>query len=318
MPLFKNERQAYIRRRRIYIDSDQRLPGSLSEFDFTVPLDNLLENVISIEMVGYNIKTDLQQTYVARSGSLNGNNLIDVHVDDNATNSNPLTYTVTIPPRNYTTLSSLATDLTTAFGVAVAATGNAYWIARPWLFGVFTLNTGYITIDCQFSGISAAIEENSGVFRFGTGGNKKDSGGGQLGFLTDEDTSGVLTDAALTFLMGTPLAIQPPELQPFRFMDVNITNAPELQPVGRIMLVDDPTDSKTTNINKRPRLLTDPIKRLDSLHVVCTMGPVFHGGPFDTRPPLSRSRGGIDLIFDVLIIAQEQDIPSWVQQELVY
>lgn len=317
MPLFKNERQAYIRRRRIYVDSDQRIPGSASEFDFTVPLDNLFENVVGIEMVGYNIKTDLQQTYIARDGFLNGNNLIDVYVNDHATLSNPLSYTVTIPPRNYTTVSALAVDLQVALNNAVAATGNAHWIARPW--SVFAnINTVRFEVLEYVLGVDHPLEENTGVFKFGTGINRLDSGGGQIGYFTDEDTLGALTDAALVFKTGMPIAVQTPELQPFRFMDVSITNAPELQPVGRIMLVDDPTDSKTALINKRPRLLTQPIKRLESLHVVCTMGPSFHGGPFETRPPLSRSRGGIDLIFDVLVVTQEQDIPGWVQQELTY
>ncbi len=317
MPLFKNEHQAYVRRTRVYVDSDQRLTGSLSEFDFVVPLEQPLENVVGIEMVGYNIKTDLQQTFIAQIGNYNGNNILDVSVNDYPTMSNPLTYSVTIPPRNYTTVESLADDLETLLNAAVLATGNVYWIARTWSLFVQTLE-GSETITIIFEMTGAFIEDIA-TFTFRTGPNHQNSGGGQLGFLTDEDTLGVITDASMVYVAGLPIQVQTPQLQPFRYLNVNIANAPELQPANRIILSDGTFhSSKTTVIDSRPRLLTQPIKRLDTLHVVCTMGPVFHGDSLETRPPLSRSRGGIDLIFDVLVVAQEQGIPSWVKQELTY
>ncbi len=320
MPLFKNEHQAYIRRIRVYVDSDQRLEGSKSEFDFVFPLTNLIENVVGIEMVGYNIKTDLQQTFIAQTSTQDGNNILDISVNDILTLSNPLTYTATIPPRNYVTVADLAANLQATLRATVVALGDPFWSSgipeREWIV-LPTNQTGTITALYIVMGYGAFEIMNNAVFEFGTGDNRLNSGGGQLGFFTDEDTSVTIITGGRTVIR--PIPVQVPQLQPFRFLDVSITDAPELETVGRIMLVDDPiVDSKTRDIDSRPRILTQPIKRMETMHVVCTMGPTFHETQSKTRPPLSRSRGGIDLIFDILVIAQEQDIPSWVQQEWTY
>ena len=320
MPLFKNEHQAYIRRIRVYVDSDQRLEGSKSEFDFVFPLTNLIENVVGVEMVGYNIKTDLQQTFIAQTSDQNGNNILDVSVNDILTLSHPLTYAVTIPPRNYTTVSDLASNLQTILRDAVTALGDPYWslnlTSRKWVV-LPTNQTGNITALYFVMGFGIHEIMNNAVFEYGTGENRLNSGGAQLGFFADEDTTVTVIQYGRTLIR--PIPVQVPQLKPFRFLDVSIADAPELETVGRIMLVDDPIfDSKTRDIDSRPRILTQPIKRMETIHVVCTMGPTFHENQAETRPPLSRSRGGIDLIFDILVVAQEQDIPSWVRQEWTY
>ena len=191
MPLFKNDRRAYIRRRRIFVDSDLRLPRSNSEFDFIVPLDNLLENVVSIELVGYNIKMDIQQTFVSataatiRTPATSGNNIIDVFMDDFATSSHPLSFSVMIPPRNYTSVAALATDLTPllqAAMIAEATISDAYWLPAIWSATTSTIGE-QIYIVYAVTGVVDTVA----VFKFGTGLNRDNSGGGQLGFYTNED-----------------------------------------------------------------------------------------------------------------------------------
>lgn len=321
MPLYTNVHKAYVRRKRIFIDSDERdFSRSRSEFDFVIPLDNLLENVVSVELVDFSIKRDLQQTFIEETEDGYGNNIIDVYMNDIATETNPLYFTVTIPPRNYTLLTELATDIQDLLNAAVVATGDAYWIARPWLV---TVNTSPISgIDTGGPDDTLLIQvfdptADIGRFLFQSGANHRNNASVPLGYFDGVDTNVTLlyrpTGGGATTLIGNPVQNQAAKLSPFRFMDVNIQQVPELQPLARISLDEGYLLSKTEQVDARPRMMTNPIKRMDEMHVICTIG-----ADEQKRPPLSRSRGGIDLVFDVLVIAQEERVPSWMQQEFIY
>jgi hypothetical protein len=315
MPLFANSRPAYVRRRRVFVDSDLRdMTRSASEFDFVFPLRAALQNVVSIELVDYSVKRDLQQTFVAAGGGFPGNNVIDVYINDVATETHPLYYTVTIPPRDYTRTAELAAALQVLLNAGMAATGDAFWATESWTVGVRSTAQVGVGEDSQNNLTFDILLEGSHIsqFLFKTGPSARDNASVPLGFFEGSDSNLPFRTIGTGALFTSPFTNQVAKLAPFRFMDVRIAQAPELSPVGRVSLFENAdTGSKTEIMDSRPRMLTQPLRRLDELRVVCTIGS-------ERRPPLSRSRGGVDLVFDVLEVSQEQDVPGWMQQDFVY
>lgn len=313
MPLFENSRPCYINRKRIFVDTDQRdKTRSNSEFDFIFKTGALYENVVSIELVDYTIKTDLQTTFYEASGEYPGNNYIDIYLQDTDEY-----FTTVIPPCNCYSQEYMATVVQDALN---STAGMPFtWVVQA----ADVRSDGAPRFDFSFDVGTPA--NTTAQFLFKTGANARNSAARALGFSPDKDTPLELTALGTTFF-SMPFDPLPPVMVPFQYFDVHIMEAPELDPVARISLV---ADDKKVIVNSpgfesdkfsyttcdtheaRPRLLTQPIKRLDELHVVCTLGP-------GKIPPLSRSLGGIDLVFDILVVTQDLNVPEWAKHEFLY
>lgn len=309
MPLQALDAQSYIRRTRLLVNSDQRATSSNSQFDFVFELPSPFEKVIGLEMVGYNMKRDVQQTFYPDQGFFKGNLFIDVYMDRANALDTPYYFTIELAPRDYTDLADLQADLQAALNDTMDAGGHP------------TFNTGFISwtvTSATTRGVTMIYYElnNSsyfGQFLFGSGPNAHRSAAKVLGFVEGVDSNAYVEyDAGLfgTGFYNTPQTTSFVALAPWRYIDVHIDEFPELKPVARIPFFDATTTLYERSDASAPRLLEQPVKRLDSMRFRLTLP--------DGRPPLERSLGGYDLVFDVLTLSPETGIPAWVQQKLVY
>lgn len=321
MPLAQLPGESYIRRTRVYIDSDKRNINSKSQFDFNYDLDELYEKIIGIELVGYNIKKDCQQTFSEASGSLNGNNIIDIRMDDVATHTNPLFFTVTIPPRNYSDINELASDLQLLINTEMDLQGHVLHNTGA---GVVWSVTGFADPIDSSVNLIFAIDENGnektieGRFMFNTGSNTHNNAAFPLGFYEGADTPVTYVAQIVVFLFpalavfNVPLIIRGTKLSPYRFLDLRIKEASELDPVARIPIVDTIPESAPDTILNRgaPRLLTSPIRNIQTININLTL--------VNKRPPTENSIKGFDLIFDFLLLSPGTSIPNWATHDLKY
>lgn len=308
MPLQALDSQSYLRRVRLLVDSDKRDASSLSQFDFVFELPNPFEKVIGLELVGYNMKRDLQQTLVADTPTYAGNLFIDVYMDNATFFNDPFYFTVELAPRNYTSITEFAADLETALNDAMDAGGH------PTNNTAFGTSWQVTVADGEISNLlTYSVTANSyAQFLFGTGPNAHRSAARLLGFAEGVDTNEYKEYTVPLF--GTGFISMPQQRAPVRFnrwryIDVRIDEFPELDPVARIPLLST-LDLEEGSDRARLRLLTQPLDELSSMRFKLTMP--------DGSAPLPRSLGGFDLIFDILLLAPETGIPSWVNQKLVY
>jgi hypothetical protein len=302
MPLQTVRGPHYIKRSRIFINPDDRIvTQSKDQFDYTIALDTLYENVTSIELVNYNIRSSLQKTFMEEDGRLPANNLVDLHLEDVATGLEVLDFSVEIPPVGYNDATTMATALTTLFNDQMDAEGHAFFNTTNTVVWTVAVN-----IDINVSDIDQALTftiEEGGTpntiirdFLFATGENTKNNASVPLGFPMDLDSS-----------------IEPtfrPELFPFRYVDVFIKEFNEHSPVARIFLTNDVLFVKKRTTVANTRLLTEPRRRLEEMHVQMYL-------PRKRKPPIEVC-DGVDLVFELLQISPEPHIPSWVDQQLKY
>lgn len=309
MPLQALDSQSYVRRTRLLVDSDKRDESSLSQFDFVFELPTPYERVIGLELVGYNMKRDVQQTLIADNPPFYGNLFIDVYMDNKSTFTDPYYFTVELAPRNYTSAADFAVDLTTALNNAMDAGGHGTYntgLGVSWAVTVSS-DDSLILLDYTVTGGNTYTQ-----FLFGTGPNAHRSAARVLGFPEGVDTQEYREYIVPVF--GTAFIDKPQQsasanLNRWRYIDVRIDEFRELDPVARIPLLG-PNDLKEGEDLARVRLLTNPVRELSSMRFKLTMP--------DGSAPLERSLGGFDLVFDVLLLAPETGIPTWVQQKLEY
>jgi len=259
MPLQAFDTQSYIRRVRVFVDSDQRDTNlSKSPFDFVYDLGTEYEKVASIELVDFNVRRDISQTFYTKTSTTNGNNFIDVQMRNLGSGAQTLEFTVEIPPRNYTSGEELAADLTVLFNDAMNATADPFFSSvgtspHTWTVSIGSFN-GFLSVlntdkTSRFYFVATVAVatppgdyEQSIKFLFGSGPNKEHSAHHTLGFVKadTQDPFGTLTIIYVfsTADKKTPLQLYFGDLQGFPWVDVRVEEVPELDPVARINLAD--------------------------------------------------------------------------------
>lgn len=328
MPLYNLNTPHYLNRRRVFIDADERdTEQSRSIWDASYILDRYYSKIQAIELVSYNIPRYIMPTFVnsrvtTDGKTVVGNNKLDIRLAD-VPETRSLTFTVTFPPGRYDSVSDFTSVLPTLIETAMDAEGDAFFNTGAGVnFTVFTLPSSFYASDrvqvvSDISGDHTAI---SMEYLFGTGTNKDSSAWNVFGFKKGTNNGGLRTVVAGNSLM-TPITLYDPvpdsefTVAPYRYIDVYIQEAPELNPVARIFMTDEKTTSAnyTTNqlVQNRPRLLTDlPLRKLQNINVRLE----FEGGIL----PTEEFECGYDLIFDFLVLSPEQDRPKWTNQQLTY
>ena len=287
----------YIHRQRICVDPDQRdRVRSKSQFSFVLPLEASLEYVVGCELVDYNVRSSLQQTFFAAEPGFPGNNMIDVHMEDAATNAEVLDFTVVIPPGTALT----AANLTTLFNDQMDAQADIFHNTANDVVWAITQEAELNSLN-QDNAFQFLVQENGGAdtieatFLFSSGANSANSAAAVLGF-DQADTTGTV-----------PIPPYQPNTTPFRYLEVRIAEFRELDPVGVIFLTDDASYSLSREGMTRARLLQEPERFLRELRVELTLP--------DGRTPNPAVISGVDLVLELLVLAPEPAIPRWVQQQ---
>ncbi len=298
-------KETYLKRVRVAVDSELRASGS--QFDFTFELPSTYEHVASIELVDYNVSHSHQRTF---RDTAPANNCVTVHLESTSGPPEELTFKVTFSSQTRDTApttAEFASQLTSEFNAAMNAQSHSYFnIAGDVVWTI----TEQVTTNVM--GVCNALDfliydNNNGIpvaatFLFGS--VPADSAAMVLGF-TDADTS-VFTIGGTTYYYPVPSFI--PTLVVDRYMDVFIGQFPELHPVARIFLTDDTNYTSSLLAIRDVRLLTTPVPRLEKLSIRLRLA--------NNRIPLSYIAKGVDLVFELLLVSSETQLPSWVNQQL--
>lgn len=318
MPLLDFSREKlYLRRDRLWVDSNEREPGSRSLHDVNLELPRQFENVQALNLVQHNIPTDMLPTFTEPAGGLRGNNKLDVRIEVAAAPSTFVEYTVSLnTEKTYLTMAALATDVEDALNDGLAAAGH----------GTINAGNGYVwsITTTSFVYFSPTVQSESGLFKFtmisaanayflfGSGPSTGDGPELVLGFEEGVDTIIPTQGSRGIYSSFTnepyPVSYKMVSLRPFRFVDVYVDEISANDPVARILAP--PGQFRYTKcLVPFSSLLTDPVRRLTQMRVRLLLD--------GKRVPNPASTDGWDLVFDVISLARLQEIPSWMRQTIM-
>lgn len=317
MPILDLDRPLYVRRERMYVDNIARnLLDSRNQFDIVMDCPKRYQNIQSIEVVNYNIPVDMAATFYLKSGTQNGNNLLDIELINDA-GTQTLAFTVDITaPVSYEDKGTMATDIQTQIQDQMDALLDPYFTSPQvtWLVELtgpsndimkFTVNTTY-----PATTIFA-------TFLFGTGPNKNDSPAQVFGFVPGQDTTTMASwTGPISNVPGhtAPFAYHRLQLQPLKYTDLTCLQIqPSLSrevPLARMFITNRAEWAQSEETTPRPRLYKEPLKYADKLNFKLLLQ--------GNNLPASVSTNGWDVTIDLLNLSDETCVPGWVVQRLQY
>lgn len=299
MPLLADARfgSSYVRTDKLFINSNDRSSGTVT--DYTIDLKTQLQNVIAIEITGYNLPLALAPTFTSRTSLINpGNDKVDFCISNGVITSN---FTFTWPSKQYTYSNvtvpylSYVDTLQQLLNLSIASDPT---------FGALGPNSATFVAAIDPDERTVVTVYGTGVtgfgFRFASGPNAADSAYNSMGF-TKVDTLVARTVTSSGFT----------RLRPFRFVDINIDAAKEFKPLKRIYMTDLLTFGTTRNDADltRTRLLNQPVRSLQRLQISLSLE--------NNIKPVDQGLAH-DLTLTIFSLNNEQVLPKWLKQSFVY
>jgi hypothetical protein len=309
MPLQTLPSRNYLRCERIHVNSNDRSDQSKSAFDFVVPLDQLYEKVVAFELVSWNVPYATAPCIFSETRLTSPNNLLDVRLTDVPSVVGSRTFAVEMHEAGYATVEDLAIDLENQLMWHMDAEDFEYHTegagaVDPVRFRV-THEDGKLNVTSQMRAGAVFVDNSMSVeFLFTSGPNAGSTPATVFGFTTEADT--LISTSPL--ILG-PVSTFPVILSPFRYIDVFLKDVPELKPMARIPLSGDLYATENHNTNSF-RLLTQPIRNIQELHIQLTM--------VNGADPEPVTTNGFDFVFDLLLLDPNNCVPTWIQQQLAY
>lgn len=300
MPLEQEKTQEnYIKVNKLFISSADKNQNSRGAYEYQIDLNTEIQYVVGMEITGYNFPSEIAPTFVAPGINFDGTNAIDFELQAGALvkqfsafwPEKQYTYeNVTVPYLSYVqTLQQLLNQA----------------IQNDPDFGTGAPNEAFILSSTDPEEVTHLTISGPGVtgfrFLFDSGPNRNDSAFNAMGY-NQVDTAFTLKEIGPTRT----------NLRPFRFLDINIKEAEEFQPLKRIYTTDNlyyGTVRNDPSITRTRLLSSQPIHRLSRLNIKITL----EGG---VVPPVFQ---GLDheLTLTVFSIANETYVPKWVRQVFV-
>lgn len=340
MPLKEVSTPHYIKRTRIAVDSRERdLARSKSRSDYVFNVPEQIQNVIGIELVGWCFDTLYAPTYIGRyntfapqrfpgdeiASPIAGLHTADIMLQD--PNNLNRTMVFTIDAENFLGIPGgsasfcwflFESSTITVQVMALATTFTFLGLNDP------NFNTGNTQLQFQTDDLSvfnmywydsATFEPFYSFFLFKSGPTASDQASRALGFEPFVDTS----IPPLFDVTPNPPSNQQYVLfgdykanaQPCRYLNVHVKEVTEdFDPLARVYIdrISDPEYKRPCNEGSNMRLLSNPVRRLDRLSIRL-MVEDYRVGQLQTPDH--------QLTFDVLSLAQESSIPTWVKQKVV-
>lgn len=288
----------YVKVSRLYISSADRTESSSSRFDYTVVLDQPLQYVIGFEVTGYSFPTSIAPTFVRGNKVNPGTDRLDFSLTAGATTR----VFAAAWPLNQFTYQNNAVPYLSYVDVLQQLLNET--IKDDAVFGVGAPHEAFFasTPDPDLRTALAVSGAGVGGFRllFASGPNAANSAYLPMGFNK--------TDTALAMSVTSPGQVQ---LQPFRFIDINIEEAAEYKPLKRIYISDQQSFGSVRNdldITRTRLLSSAPIRNLQKIRVRITLenGSV----PPDTG-------ANHDFTLTTFSVANEITLPKWLRQVFV-
>ena len=321
---------AYVRHTRIYFSNEDQVgtPGVSTFFNYSIALNDEIQNVIGCELTGFSMAKQLTPTFRGRyiigstlpyANTTNtrrttplGNCIFDVRMTD-TNNVETITFTVdlevivpTLPAVPYSlagrvmSMDDIGDQVTAGVLSAMDTVGsgviNSTLIT---LVGSIDANGCYV---CYAFEIAAPSNKIQIEFLFGTGTNITETPHRVLGFPALTDT---VPDSVTNGVQGIN-AVDP---NPVRYVDIHINQFREFKPFARVFL---PTNTNFSWPINRPtdfRLLTEPMKNLTKLDIRLE---------FNDRQSYSADADVYHEIgLDVISLESIGKKPNWVEQQFL-
>lgn len=326
MPLLDIDRELYVKRSRHYIDNQLRTSNSRTPFDIVMDLNNQIENIESIEVVNHNIPFSLNTSFIAKTASTRGNNLLDIMLEDIG-GGNRIEFTVEITaPYLIDDFTTFSTFMSTLISDTMDAQGDSMWsTTAPVPFTITKVQFTYSLVNDADPYIitSLQVERNGaaptvqGKYLFGTGPSRGNGPERLLGFKEGADTN--IYDvgekpgggAGSEFL---PISYKVGVPRPFQYIDIFVQEMePNLitgTPLSRVFISEKSRFVCNGELPWRPRLMTTPLRIRKDLRVKLLYE--------DDIEPLAEYTNGWDVTLDLLSLSDETSVPKWVQTRLQY
>lgn len=305
----------YIKRTLVFVDSITALEKSTEGYDFTWALDEALQHVVAIELVQYSLPTFLATTFLGRFDyylfqktavlefiNSNSNYNMDIQVTDISG-----TYTEIFSLEN---LGGIYINSNEIVGEYFAGLLTTRFLdgSSP----VFIYPTYRSVVSFDVNEVATFKVYHPGTLSFcpvrilnGTGPNRQNQSSIPTGFIPNVDTplTGPEHDygAVGTFTCNNT---------PFLYVDINIKEFPELDPVARIYVLKEEQDKYNipSDLPNRIRILKQPVKNLKTMRIsIRTERDMI---------PAFVARIGVYLTFELHSIAQVPKVPDWLIQRL--
>ena len=337
MPLKEVSTPHYVKRTRVFVNSDEKNPSnSRGPFDYSFDVAEPIQNVVSIELTGWNIDGEVYSTFVGRYNSvaplanpndqtrsiIPGASTIDVELEDETgTVFLVVNMNVEMGLGEISSTGIVLEDATALLNVLNATfitqlgrVGNATF-SNANTVGQFLEDTaGRIYFVAYRVGILVPLRSR---FLFRTGPGASDQASRPLGFPpvdTPRVTALTATPGVGSGLNYVVVGSHYYNLQPWRYINVYVDEmSNNFEPVARIfyhretgLANSNPANRRPFNIDNRSRLLQEPLRRLDRLSIRLTLD--------DDKRLAEFLDTGHQLTFDVLSLAQEPTVPGWVDQ----
>jgi hypothetical protein len=337
MALYDTRRPKHVDRRRVYLDSAERDPArSRSRYRASFELPELLEQVVSAELVGFNfarcVVPSVSAAFQPEDGPrVRGNNMLDVRLTDAAEPpTQVLEFSAEVPEGRYANAEELRSVLPGLLEAAMDAEGHPVFnsaggtsfeaVGDAWDTGTGKAGAAWLFLRALQGGDPALVRMS---FLFGSGAHAADSCWDLLGFEEGRDVGG----ATLGGAVSDPVPVRPVALQRARWVDVSVEELPELRPLARVHLADNAERAAEAylvwnsasltpdrdgfrthaHLQHSPRFLVpSPPRRLRRL----TLRLDFEGGVL----PLEEFDRDYDLVLEFVVVAPEQGVPCWVNQ----
>lgn len=325
MPLQETNRPTYLKRTRLFIDSDERRAGD-PLYSFRYDLKEEIQDVVSVELTGWNVNRHIAPTFIGRYSQTTvpyasasnprrdepGSSMVDVEVTDE-TGTDTIVFTVDMdfvtpasgsPPLSYAGDTLSLNDIVAALPVAFSTAFGA--VSHPTLNATnYNLFTGTDTLGRFFAFMQKKSDPTLKPqvrLLFGSGLNRADAMNRVLGVPLEDTTPDPATNGFQSNCTLEPV--------PLRYVDVHLQEFREINPVGRIILAA-ANDSDFLEPEEKPeavRLLTKPIRRLEAIKVDLVLP--------GEQVPNQDVPDGFELQFDVLSLATQSQTPKWLNQKM--
>lgn len=290
----------YIRVSKIFVSSADRNENSEGPYRYQVDLKDELQNVVAIEITGYSFPSEIAPTFVAPGPGFTGTYALDFEITTGALTKQ---FTAFWPERQFSyenvTVPYLSYIQTLQQILNLAILNDAD-------FGTGGAHEAFFASVADPQELSRVLISGPGVtgFRyiFATGPNRDDAAFNAMGFNR--------VDTAFALEVVSPTRTN---LKPFRHIDINLSEVPELIPLRRVYTTDNiyyGTVRNDPGVTRTRLLSSHPIRKLNRMNITITL----EGG---VVPPVFQ---GLDheLTFTVFQLSNEETVPDWVQGKQVF
>ena len=349
MPLQNVDTPYYVKRTRVFVDSAEKIPTeSRTNFFYTVPIRGDIKDVISIELVDWNLSSLYAPTFIGKYQSLLPGNYYNTnlasaniaqHVNNRQTYPSQSKFDIRIQNETLTHEIILTVDMD-EFWLPQSLAGVQYETRTAMLnaidaaiqFHFDELGTADPIINTTNTSFTVQLDDSDHFqiyfyrtvgnnampcyFLFETGPSITDGAPKQLGFIPNVDTT--LPPLSPSGAVGNQYiltATNKLNLTPFRYIDIFVREIDETnEPVARVFFQtkgsNTPEYIQPFDKGLRSRLLTNSIDRLNKMTIKLEL----EGG----REPSFYGEGTHQLTFDILTIVPKQENTKWIKQRFDY